>query len=227
MKKYISLLLIIMIIMNSKAAYGSTTSDINSMSSEEIQIQKMEEKFHTMSEDELNDYISHVVGKKSKTALKTPKKAVKISPTIEIKYAWLAAAELAKMKGYTCSAELVKCSVYGNNYYENSKNGLFSKKISNNRDFKAFINADIKKNDKKGGIIFKKSNNKDLYYSLHKVSIISKRPPNLQIYTSTITDIFDFDKDKFSSLFTQLVNDWGLLCQNLNVLKPIDVKIIV
>ncbi|WDC83416.1 hypothetical protein PL321_11770 [Caloramator sp. mosi_1] len=94
---------------------------------------------NNMSVDELNNFINNIAEKyllmeakinnntiNLKTTTPTSVDSIYYDPIVEIKAAWLAAAQIAKLKGYTCSATLVEHSVLGKNYYEQSS--IFSQK---------------------------------------------------------------------------------------------------
>lgn len=143
------------------------------------------------------------------------------------KLAWLAAAQIARYFGYTCSAKLVEYSVYGINYYET--NGLFRNKIINTSVYKTLI-SQLTLGKKSYNITysgeFTKGISKDLYYSLHYFNIIFKKPYGQPV--ANITDRYDFKLDyKYDNIFTSCVNNWAWLCSQVYVLFPIYVSIVI
>lgn len=64
-----------------------------------------------------------------------------------------------------------------------------------------------------------KSEHKDLYYALHKVS--TKRYKKNGKWWMQVKDRFDFDIMHYESLFTSIVNNWAWLCQHKGILSPI------
>ncbi len=182
-------------------------------------------KLEQMSIDELNAYINNInkvtSGNESENNGNTTSAS---NAHLSIKAAWLAAAEIAKRKGYPCAAKAVKCSVLGINYSEN--NGMFSKKIKTTSVFKKRLSIakNSKKNPTTNGMIFTKSSNKDLFYALHKVN--DKFQKSGKKYKITVTDTFDFAVDnQYKSLFTSTVNNWAWLCQHTGILKKIKITI--
>jgi len=181
-----------------------------------------------MSVDELNNYIDNIARKyilvedkmNNTETLKITSpdsmSGIYYNPIVEIKAAWLAAAQIAKLKGYTCAATLVEHSVLGKNYYEQSD--IFSQKIKSSNEYKSWMNKDKKPSD----LVFSTG---DLFYALHKVKI-SFSAVSSQGAMVHINDKFDFELDsQYSDLFTSLVNNWAWLCQHSYVLTPIDVDI--
>lgn len=152
---------------------------------------------------------------------------VATSTNTDIKAAWLAAAQVAKLAGYPCSAKLIECSVLGVNYNENvGKGGLFRDKIVTTQPYQScvrlFKSGKIKALEKHN-VTFSKSVNSDLYYSLHTCTYSFRN--SSKGYLFFVNDIFDFEKSNYDNLFTGMVNNWAWLCQNASILKKINVNI--
>lgn len=163
-----------------------------------------------MSESELQKAISYAAQPQSQ---KRELKSLIINK-LPLQAAWLAAAQIARIRGYKLSAKLVECSVLNKNYSES--NGMFAKAIKKTSEWKKM------KKKKKGSTAFTKSMNKDLYYSLHRCDYFAK---SKQII---VTDKFDFELNTdYKSLFSTMVNNWGYLNQNMSILKVIKVRIAI
>lgn len=137
-----------------------------------------------------------------------------------IKQAWLAAAEIARNKGYPCAATLVEHSVKNFPYTElvSLSGGLFERKIKPTSVYKNYL-ADIKAGREglgKGKVLqFKKSINADLFFSLHRCTCTTTKSTlgGYTTYTITINDTYDFEVDlDYDDLFASIVNNWGWLC---------------
>ena len=139
-----------------------------------------------------------------------------IGSIVTLKAAWLAAAKIARKKGYPLSASLVEHSVLMQNY--NEKNGQFSKKIRNTSIYKRLLQS------RAGSSAFTKSIDKDLFYSIHKFDYtVSGTKYRKQII---ISDTFDFKwESDYDNVFTTSVNNWACLNQAKWVLYPIKVRI--
>lgn len=176
-------------------------------------------KFQKMSIDELNTYISSI-----HDSANADRKSSKQNITLDLKLAWLAAAQVVKLVGYPCAARAVDYSVLGIDYTEND--GTFAAKIKTTSTFKSFL-AETKRSGKtynSGVKEFTKSNNSDLFYALHNATITLRKSGTN--YNVNVYDEFDFDLDNdYSSLFTSLVNNWAWLCQNTGVLTEIKINI--
>ena len=135
---------------------------------------------------------------------------------ITLKAAWLAAAKIARKKGYPLSASLVEYSVLMQNY--NEKNGQFSKKIRNTSIYKRLLQS------RAGSSTFTKSIDKDLFYSIHKFDYtVSGTKYRKQII---ISDTFDFKwESDYDNIFTTSVNNWAYLDQAKWILYPIKIRI--
>ena len=97
--------------------------------------------------------------------------------TREIRLAWMAAASIAKKKGYPCSTLLVASSVVGEDYNEtNSSSGLFRNKIRKTKPYNDYIKPVKrgKQSNSSGSFGIKKSHNSDLFYALHLIWWISR-----------------------------------------------------
>ncbi len=132
------------------------------------------------------------------------------------KAAWLAAAEIAKKAGYECSGTLVEYSVGAQNYRET--NGMFAQKIKKTNTFTSW-----KKKPKKDSLVFTKSEDPDLYYSIHEfnISFVGGSRGGYAV----ISDTYDFDIKFMDGLFSTIVNDWAWLCSHTFVLHKIGVEV--
>lgn len=130
--------------------------------------------------------------------------------------AWSAAAGIAELAGYPCAATIVRSSVRGRDYIES--NGLLANTIKTTNAFAAWSR------NPSTTIEFKKSDNSDLFYSIHFAEINVTGSPSAA--RARITDRFDFEfETDMQDLFSTLVNDWAWLSQHLNALTPIDIQI--
>lgn len=152
--------------------------------------------------------------------------AVLLSTWLGLKLAWLTAAQLARLAGYTCSAALVDYAVLGQNYVELS--GRFFRKILKTKTYQNFL-AEVKSGKRqldRGYVLSHElKENQDLFFSLHSctytVSKVGLR------YVTTVTDLFDFDLyQQNDNPFVSLVNSWGWLSANIGVLREISVNIV-
>jgi len=181
---------------------------------------------NNLSVQELNAYIDNITYK-----YKYQKNIKSIDPTIptiiELKTAWLAAAQIAKIKGYTCAAKAVEYSVLGLNYNEDKGvGGLFRDKIVGTFVYKNYFSE-----TQKSGVAhvskvkeFTKSDNADLFYALHNATITFDKTKTY--YKVHLYDRFDFAFDNnYDSLFTSIVNNWAWLCQNTSVLNAVDINV--
>lgn len=135
---------------------------------------------------------------------------------VTLKSAWLAAAQIARVKGYPLAATLVENSVFYKNYSET--NGKFSKAIKGTRAYKRMLNK------KRGSDAFSKNDHSDLFYAINKFSFTSSSSSKGKRFR--ISDKFDFALDmSYDNLFVSLVNNWAYLNQNIWVLHPIQVSI--
>lgn len=150
--------------------------------------------------------------------------------------AWLAAAQIARDKGYECAALMVEFSVYNIDYSESvtdSSTPLLDKlnttTVFNNYKNKV-LNSGLK--DFSGGswsFTIQKSDNADLFYALHRVSTSGTGfmiGNSIMYYLITVHDTFDFAYDNnYDDLFTTTVNNWAWLCQQTHVLNPIEINL--
>lgn len=191
------------------------TSDMIAISKININLQSdadlrtFQNQIKSLNTRQLNELIAILnVQRKAKTY-------VNESPIL--KGIWLAAAQAARAAGYPLSATLVEHSVWGTNYFEH--NGIFAAKIKTNSLFKSMLSR------VHGSDAFLASEDKDLFYSLHRFEF--------HIYASrnrvlTITDTFDFDPNaKFGSWFANFVNSWGAIAEDLKALTPISIRIVI
>lgn len=141
-----------------------------------------------------------------------------IGNILVLKAAWLAAAQVARNHGYPLAATLVEHSVLYRRYSET--NGEFAKAIKRTSAYKRIINKTS------GSDAFTKSDNKDLFYAIHKFSFTSASGSQGKRFW--ISDKFDFALDtSYDNLFTSIVNNWAYLNQNMWVLHPIKVSIVL
>jgi hypothetical protein len=137
--------------------------------------------------------------------------------------AWLAAADIAESVGYPLSATLVRYSVLGLDYYEQS--GQFSAAIMNSPSFTNLLSSyrNSGQMSYSGSLIFPKNEIADLFFSLHDVSIIMSRYYNSIVIN--ISDKFDFEYWEYDDVWVAMINNWAWLCQNSYILKQKDVYI--
>lgn len=168
--------------------------------------EKFERSLETMSINELNSVIKYTseYAKENKTSARAI-----VVPAV-LKQAWKAAAQVARVSGYPLSATLVENSVDGNNYSETD--GAFTNAIKSTNTYSQLSGS--------GSGSFEKSENADLFYALHAFDYQTNSN------TLTITDTFDFKLEtNYQDLFSTLVNNWGYLNENMNVLTPISIQI--
>lgn len=199
--------------------------------------QKEIEYFDSMSIDELNQYIDNQARtiSQSQTDNRPSSKAKTTVTKKNLKNAWLAAAAIARKKGFPCAATLVEHSVLNKPYKEGcvKGNGLFGKKIKKTTVHKSIFKK-MKKSKKSkltGSTTFTKTTNADLFYALHKVNYkftgyqVGK---SMASYMATYNDVFDFAFDnKYKSLLTSCINNGAWLCQQTKVLHKIKVSIVM
>ncbi len=182
--------------------------------------------FEGMDMSELNQYIDSQIQLIENRAIGS-QSVTRGTTTLELQALWLAAAQAAKLAGYPCSAALIECSVLGVNYKETKGSGeLFHDKIVKTNTYKKYIKK-IKKGTYSTGIGYvlthSKSENADLYYSLHSCTYTTRISNNQ--YKVSIYDLYDFDLMNYDSVFTGVVNNWAWLCQHTDVLHKINVNI--
>lgn len=181
-----------------------------------------------MSVPELNQYINHIAKYYSTSTISSTK--INSKSYSAVQSAWLAAAQIARKKGYPCAASMIECSVKNVPYKENSINATAqcSKKIIKTSAYKSFFKNAKGKKSHSGKIAFTKNMNSDLFYALHNVDIKSSRwgAGNYASYAITVTDTFDFARDNnYNDLFTTIINNWAWLCQQTGCLHKIRVEI--
>ena len=137
--------------------------------------------------------------------------------------AWLAAADIAESVGYPLSATLVRYSVLGLDYHEQS--GQFSATIRNSPSFTNLLSSYRNSGamSYSGSLEFPRNEIADLFFSLHNVSIVMSRYYNSIVIN--ISDTFDFQYMEYDDGWVAMVNNWAWLCQNSYILKQKDVYI--
>lgn len=226
MKRFVSLILSVCFLFSINTV--SYAANISSRKASNPVIQSMNDKYHVdfsgMSIDELNKFID-----KMKDEDQTRASGNLLNNT---QLAWLAAAQIARDKGYECAALMVEFSVYNIDYSESvtdSSTPLLDKlnttTVFNNYKNKV-LNSGLK--DFSGGswsFTIQKSDNADLFYALHRVSTSGTGfmiGNSIMYYLITVHDTFDFAYDNnYDDLFTTTVNNWAWLCQQTHVLNPI------
>ncbi len=205
----------------------SNTSEAFAYDSNQLII-KNSSTLEKMSVPELNQYINHIATYYSRSTISLTKTSSKSYSAVQS--AWLAAAQIARKKGYPCAASMIECSVKNVPYKENSINATAqcSKKIIKTSAYKSFYKKAKGKKSHSGKIAFTKTMNSDLFYALHNVDIKSTRwgTGNYASYAITVTDTFDFARDNnYNDLFTTIINNWAWLCQQTGCLHKIRVEI--
>ena len=207
MKRFVSLILSVCFLFSINTV--SYAANISSRKASNPVIQSMNDKYHVdfsgMSIDELNKFID-----KMKDEDQTRASGNLLNNT---QLAWLAAAQIARDKGYECAALMVEFSVTVFNNYKNK-----------------VLNSGLK--DFSGGswsFTIQKSDNADLFYALHRVSTSGTGfmiGNSIMYYLITVHDTFDFAYDNnYDDLFTTTVNNWAWLCQQTHVLNPIEINL--
>jgi hypothetical protein len=141
-----------------------------------------------MKESDLQEIIMNV----SRPQIKKHNLQSVMVSSLPLQAAWLAAAQIAKLRGYKLSAKLVECSVLNNNYSET--NGMFAKAIKKTRLWKTM------KNRNNGSVAFTKAINADLFYSLHRCNY------HTQSKKIIVTDLYDFKLEN-GSVINKTFND--------------------
>lgn len=180
-------------------------------------IRETERYLESLSIDELNEYIDYIAYSENKpTSLRSDSSVRAGSSLNALRNAWLAAAAIAKKTGYPLSAKLVKYSVYNNDYSE--KNGMFAKEIKRSSEYKNWL----KDHDEN----YMEFVSGDLFYALHyvKMSVVSMSSQGSEFH---VEDTFDFKYQDYNSIFTDTVNNWAWLCQNVHVLNEVEVDIYI
>ena len=210
MKRFVSLILSVCFLFSINTV--SYAANISSLKVSNPVIQSMNDKYHVdfsgMSIDELNKFID-----KMKDEDQTRASGNLLNNT---QLAWLAAAQIARDKGYECAALMVEFSVYNIDYSESvtdSSTPLLDK-----------LNTTTVFNNYKHKVL-----NADLFYALHRVSTSGTGfmiGNSIMYYLITVHDTFDFAYDNnYDDLFTTTVNNWAWLCQQTHVLNPIEINL--
>lgn len=174
MKRFVSLILSVCFLFSINTV--SYAANISSRKASNPVIQSMNDKYHVdfsgMSIDELNKFID-----KMKDEAQTRASGNLLNNT---QLAWLAAAQIARDKGYECAALMVEFSVYNIDYSESvtdSSTPLLDKlnttTVFNNYKNKV-LNSGLK--DFSGGswsFTIQKSDNADLFYQILLCSLCS------------------------------------------------------
>lgn len=133
---------------------------------------------------------------------------------INLKLAWLAAAQLAKCIGFSCTGILIERSVFGLPYVE--KDGLFALKMR--------LSGALNVGD--GGHNFGLSS-PDLYFAIHSCRV-NKVEGLSWLYK--VTDTFNFDPRNpgyYGNALADFANRIGVLLENTGVLLPIPVIVYI
>ena len=213
-------------------------------------------KIQAMNIDQLNAYIDARISTQKKAVCNAWGKYSPVAtaavgtrgslPVLGVKILWLAAAQAARLAGYTCSATLIEYSVLGIPYNENgdsqqrwsslnrkmlglpakASGGLFHDKIVATQTYKDFMEA-IKAGTKQTGVEYvlshSRGENADLYFSLHSCTYTAKESG--EKYAISVYDVYDFHYSEFDNLFVELINNWAWFCQNIGALDAISVNI--
>lgn len=197
---------------------------------------KAQSDFSQMSIEEINRAIDDLLNNTQdcrsgllSEADVTTKAAGIIITYYEMKLAWLLAAQVARVAGYHYAATIVEHSVWGNDYNENAttqnNNAGFSTEIRKTRAYNEYL-TDIINNVSRRDFEIKKSDHSDLFFALRKVECNARKLQNGKVYIMTVHDDFDFALENYDDLFTDLVNNWALLCQWAFILHPISIDIV-
>jgi hypothetical protein len=221
-RKIISIVLVLVFLFSSVSAFAMAPQrrmeQIQALA-ESSSITEVKELLRTMSTAELDALISDIA---SKPQLSFSRTDVLRGPggakPFELVVAWLAAAQVLRVAGNPCVANLIEHSIDGINYFET--NGVFAPKIKSTSSYRAWTQWVAT-----GPIIFTSSDNLDLFLSLHKanISLVSSGSNGARV---RVSDTFNFELSGLSGFsLASIVNDWGWLCQNAGVLTPISVTI--
>ena len=182
-----------------------------------------------LSIDELNSLITDIKDDSYSRLQKTDNSVYTYSVAGDsTRLAWLAAAEIAKKKGYVCAATLIEYSLAGIDFYESAGfgSGLFKDKIIQVSSFKNYMNRNYSApTTYTDGLSFEPSDNKDLYYAIHNYKLSTIKEAGSQYVI--IQDYYDFDPNglSYKSLFTDLLVDYAWLCTKTGILNEINVTI--
>lgn len=179
-------------------------------------IEEERAKFANMNEDQLTSYIEEKVSyAKALEEINTEDKEFGLIEQLirlNLKLAWLAAAQLAKLVGLPCSGILIEYSVFDKDYTETD--GIFAWKIKRTDAYKAYI-ADNSK-----GLKFELTDSIDLFFSIHGTHDVTNNGSSV-----TVTDVYDFDQN-FSGI-AGILNGIGDLMAKYKVLEEINVTITI
>ena len=197
--------------------------------SEDSVLESYSNKLDNMTVEELNAYIDKAQ-KSTEKSPSTDEEAYWSNLTIRV--AWLAAAKILQKSGYPCAGKMLEYAVRGKKYSEStSGSGMFAKKIIPLSKFKTAINVARKSKDNpyKTSISFMKSDNKDLYYSLHNVNMSVKKykSGNVTKCMAVISDTYDFAPMIYSNIFTTCVNNAAWLSMKKGILKSFKITITI
>ena len=192
MKRFVSLILSVCFLFSINTV--SYAANISSRKASNPVIQSMNDKYHVdfsgMSIDELNKFID-----KMKDEDQTRASGNLLNNT---QLAWLAAAQIARDKGYECAALMV------NSGLKDFSGGSWSFTIQKSDNADLFYALHRVSTSGTGFMI----GNSIMYYLI------------------TVHDTFDFAYDNnYDDLFTTTVNNWAWLCQQTHVLNPIEINL--
>ena len=191
----------------------------------ENETEMLMEQLATMSNDELNEYIDEIARKYEEDSLSSRSITV---PETSLESAWLAAAQIAYNSGFQCAGLIVNHSVRNLPYVAtNMSTNSFYTKVSATSVYRNYVTAIKNGNSVPTSFAFTSSMNRDLYYAMHRVNIAYSTMGTgiLKTYNIVITDTFDFEFERYDSLFSTLVNNWGWLSQRAGALHPISITL--
>lgn len=146
-------------------------------------------------------------------------------------FAWRAAVEVAKNKGYTFTAECMNHAGFGGGssktYYNDS---YVFEKVKNSSSFSSLTNNWISQYKNTGktyfseSIEFTSSDVADLYYSIQHANISASIQSNGNMLI-TITDRYDFDQIRFGISLGVFGNNVGLILQEIGAIDPFNITI--
>ncbi len=239
MKKFFSIALIFCLIFS----FSTGVYAVEPIETEESVIDTLlNANLTQMTEDELNLYIHQIaeICQTNNTVITSPDSTNAevpggVVPGV-VGQAWLAAAQIARDKGYVCAALAVEHSVKNINIKEATHvvygDGPFLRELKATSAYQTYLNSLLESGETNvdGSFEITKNDNSDLFYALHNVTTSATGTfpgTSIATYEITITDVFDFALDNdYDDLFTTLVNDWAWLCQQTDVLYPITITLI-
>ena len=145
----------------------------------------------------------------------------------DAKLEWMIASTLLNLAGYKATSTLLDCSIYGTNYNEGPRaDGLFTTKIRNTNTYKNWVSCYRRGQSVPSSISFEKSEDVDLYLSLHAVNIYVNQQASAvnHCLAIEITDVYDFAFMSDIS-FVSIVNNAAFYAQNIGALNNINVNI--